>query len=163
MTTFTRISLHLGTIIVLLAFVPALAFAGEMTKTVYRINETISLYVLPFTLTHDRYTVIAPTTALRDTTSSSSLTYTMKTPEGLRVKDGKSVAHLTRNNKTGASVLYVLYAKAASTSRANTLSLTAFPFSLVTPTGTTTTQFAPHELRQFTVSDKTVARLTDSE
>lgn len=163
MSTAIRISLPLGLIIATFVILPTLTFASALTKTVYRINDTTSLYVLPFTLSHDRYTIIAPATALRDTTSTSSLTYTLKTPERLRVKDGQSVAHLTRNNKTGVSVLYVLYTKAASTSRANTLSLTAFPFSLVTPNGTTTTQFAPHELRQFTVSDKTVTRLTDSE
>jgi hypothetical protein len=153
----------LGFIIAILALLPTLTLASETTKTVYRINDTTSLYVIPFTLEHDRYTVIMPATALRDTKGTSSLTYTLKTPEGLRVKDGRSVAALTRNEATGKSVLYVLYAKATTSSRVNTVSLTAFPFSLVTPTGTTTTQFAPHELRQFTLSDTKVQRLVDRE
>jgi hypothetical protein len=163
MTISTHRAVLITGIIAILLLLPALTFAANSTKTVYRINDTTNLYVLPFTLTHDRYTVVAPTTAQRDTTGSTTLTYTLKTPEGLRVKDGRSVAALTRNNVTGASVLYVLYEKSSSSSRANTLSVTAFPFSLVSGKGTSTTQFAPHELRQFTLSDTKVQRIVDSE
>jgi hypothetical protein len=87
----------------------------------------------------------------------------MKTPEGLRVKDGRSVASLTRNNVTGESVLYVLYEKSATTSRVNTLAVTALPFALVSNTGTTTTELREHELRPFTLSDDNVKALVDSE
>jgi hypothetical protein len=152
-----------GSLVAAAFILPTVTLAADMTKTVYRINDTYSLYVLPFTLSHDRYNVVAPAQALRDTTGSTTLTYTMKTPEGLRVKDGRSVASLTRNNVTGESVLYVLYEKSATTSRVNTLAVTALPFALVSNTGTTTTELREHELRPFTLSDDNVKALVDSE
>ncbi len=137
--------------------------SAAVTKGVYRIDDRHSLYVIPFSLSHKTYTVVAPTKALRDTAASNTLTYTIKTAEGLRVKDGRSVAHIGTTADKGQSVLYVLYEKSASSSRANTLSVTALPFDLVSAAGTTTTSLRAHELRTFNVSDSRIKALEDLE
>jgi hypothetical protein len=158
-----NIRILLATLLITLCISATPASAATSDKLVLEISDRLSLYVIPITISHDRYVVTLPQTAVRDTLSSTSLTYRLETPEGLRVKDGRAIGKIALADTKGQAVLYVLYEKVASSSRANTLAITGLPFTLTTPSGTTSTLLQAHELRDFKVSNNRVLRIEDLE
>ncbi|MFM2340098.1 MAG: hypothetical protein RLZZ360_734 [Candidatus Parcubacteria bacterium] len=132
--------------------------------TVVRINETYTLFGIPFSLTSNKRTVVVPTTAQRDTATASSLGYTLKTPEGLRQSDGLSVGMVVAGEKAGSYMLYVLYKDTVPSARVSTLAISHLPFLLIdAKTGTSSQQLNRSELRRYSVTNKTVPPLSTAE
>lgn len=154
-------TLLLITLIVSSAHIPAASAAGKMAL---KVHDAYTLFAIPFTISSQKSTVIVPTTALRDTATSSSLGFTLKTPEGLRQDSGLAVGTVVKDSQSDAHILYVLFKDTTPSSRVNTMAITHLPFLMVKDsTGTTSQKLNPSELRQFTVSHSGVTALTDAE
>ncbi len=152
---------------------PPVSFAYTVTnKQAVRINDTYKLYLISYAFGHKSRTFMMPAVASRgETVDETDLEYTLKTPEGLTVKDGVSAAtiwtkaakqgdHYTTAVGTSTSfTLAVLHAKSATSSRANTLSVEALPFTI----GTTKSSLAKHELAPYTVSATGTAPLNTND
>ncbi len=126
-----------------------------------QISERHTLFLITYGFGHDTYSFSLPTTAVRGSKPSPNvLSYSIRTPEGLTVKDGRAVAGIWSTapkqeqqfkTTTGTSTTFtlaVLYEKAATSSRANTLTVDHLPFVI----GNTPGALATHELRAYTVS-----------
>lgn len=151
--------------LILLSFIlTPVAPVAAAEKVAVTVNDSYTFFAIPFTLTHKNSQVVVPKTALRDRATSTSVGYTLKTPEGLRQKAGLSIGAVVHSTTTGDYVLYVLYKDTTPTSRVNTLAITHLPFLLVSnKTGTTSQQLNRSELRRFTVSNPAVLPVTDTE
>jgi hypothetical protein len=145
-----------------LCLIPTVSEAASAKKLVVEIDEQHTLFVLPFSFSHKSATINGPTIAERDSNSSTSLTYTMKTPEGLRRSDGAAVAHIVKDKNGAHYVLYVLY-KGHPSYRVSTMQVTHLPFTVTKGTSTTETYYHPHELRNYAVTNKHVPLVGDIE
>ncbi len=145
------------------SFVSVPAHAAE-DPVVVRINDTYTLFGIPFSFTSSKRTVVVPKTALRDTATSSSLGYTLKTPEGLRQTGGQSVGMVVPAEKAGSYTLFVLYKDTSPSARISTMAISHLPFLLIdAETGTSSQQLNQSELRTYTVTNPSIKRLSDSE
>ncbi len=154
--------------------VPTVSFAYTVTnKQAVRINDTYTLYLISYAFGHKSQTFMLPSVASRgETADETDLEYTLKTPEGLTVKDGVSAAmiwtkaakedgrYTTAVGTSTSFTLAVLHAKSATSSRANTLNVETLPFTI----GSTKSSLAKHELAPYSVSATGTAPLnTDDE
>ncbi|MFN3692859.1 MAG: hypothetical protein ACK4SL_02010 [Candidatus Paceibacteria bacterium] len=138
------------------------AMAAE--KIAMTVSGSYTFFALPFTLTPNKSQIVVPKTAARDTATSSSVGFTLKTPEGLRQTGGQAVGMVVKDARTDEYVLYVLYKDTVPSARVSTLAITHLPFLLVNAkTGTSSQQLNPSELRNFVVKNPNVKKLTDSE
>ncbi len=168
-----KFSLFLLMCTLVLVSSPSVSHAYTVTnKQAVRINDTYTLYLISYAFGHKSRTFMMPAVASRgETVDETDLEYTLKTPEGLTVKDGVSAAtiwtkaakqgdHYTTAVGTSTSfTLAVLHAKSATSSRANTLSVEALPFTI----GTTKSSLAKHELAPYTVSATGTAPLNTND
>ncbi len=141
---------------------PTRASAAE--KLAIEVNDTYTFFAIPFSLSHSKSEVVVPTTAKRDMATSSSIGFTLKTPEGLRQDAGTAVGMVAPGETSGSYVLYVLYRDTTPSARVNTLAITHLPFLLVNQkTGTSSQMLNKSEMRNFVVKNPNVAALTDTE
>lgn len=138
--------------------------ASAADKLAIAVNDTYTFFAIPFSLSHTKSQVVVPKTALRDIATSTSVGFTLKTPEGLRQNAGQAVGMVVKDEKATDYVLYVLYKDTTPSARVNTLAITHLPFQLVNQkTGTSSQKLNPSELRNFVVKNPNVKQLTDSE
>ena len=141
---------------------PTKATAAD--KLAIAVNDTYTFFAIPFTLSGNKSQVVVPKTALRDMATSSSVGFTLKTPEGLRQDAGTAVGMVVKDEKTSEYVLYVLYKDTTPSARVNTLAITHLPFLLVNQkTGTSSQMFNKSELRNFIVKNPKVLPLADTD
>lgn len=139
---------------------PVEAYTVSQTASV-RIDDRHTAYLITYNFGHEKYDFSLPALAQREErTNLNALGYSLRTPEGLTVKDGLALASIWSNTKrldhqyiapVGTSTeftLIVLHQKAASSSRANTLTVDALPFLI----GSTPSALAANELKAYTVS-----------
>lgn len=133
-------------------------------KLALPLGDTYTFFAIPFTLAHNKSKVVIPTTAKRDSATSSSVGFTLKTPEGLRQTAGTAVGLVVSDQAGSEHTLYVLFRDTTPTSRVNTLAITHLPFLLVNPTqGTSTQSLNKSELKNFVVKNGAVKPLSDTE
>jgi hypothetical protein len=141
---------------------PTEAAAAE--KLAIEVNDTYTFFALPFTLSSNKSQIVVPTTAKRDLATSTSIGFTLKTPEGLRQTAGQAVGLVTTGDTSGEYILYVLYKDTTPSARINTVAITHLPFLLVNDkTGTSSQKLNQSELRQFVVKNENIKRLSDTE
>ncbi len=138
--------------------------AAAADKLAIAVNDTYTFFAIPFSLSHSKSQVVVPKIALRDMATSSSVGFTLKTPEGLRQTAGQAVGMVVKDEKTADYVLYVLYKDTTPSARVNTLAITHLPFLLVSEkTGTSSQKLNPSELRNFVVKNPKVLPIADTE
>ena len=143
-------------------YAPHPAAAAEKLAIV--VNDSYTFFAIPFSLSHSKNQVVVPKTALRDVATSTSVGFTLKTPEGLRQNAGQAVGMVAKDEKTAEYVLYVLYKDTTPSARVNTLAISHLPFLLVNEkTGTSSQKLNQSELRNFVVKNPKVKPLTDIE
>jgi len=145
---------------------PAISAAYTVVNSrAVAVNDTYTFYLITYAFGHESRQFALPRTATRDSSPlATDLEYSLRTPEGLTVKDGLAAGMIWSSAATSGDqfltpagtstrfTLAVLHAKSGTSSRANTLTVDALPFSLGNRTGTSTTALAPHELAPYTVS-----------
>lgn len=137
--------------------------AAATEKLAVEVNDTYTFFAIPFNLSHSKSQVVVPKLAVRDLATSTSVGFTLKTPEGLRQKAGQAVGLVVKDEKTADYVLYVLYKDTAPSARVNTLAITHLPFLLVNEkTGTSSQKLNPSELRNFVVKNPNIKPLADT-
>ncbi len=151
-----------------------------LASQVIPLSDQHTLYVLTFTIHEEKSPLIIPSTITRQSGTASTtgdILYSLRTPEGLRVKSGLTAAMIIQDATASTSVtgftvanhpttfsLLVLHQQPGSTSRANTLQVDQLPFYLTSPNGLQRLEFTPQELRKLTVSATiTVPRLDDKD
>ncbi len=151
-----------GLLIVGSVIAPSSAAAAD--KLAIAVNDTYTFFAIPFNLSHSKSQVVVPKLAVRDLATSTSVGFTLKTPEGLRQNAGQAVGMVIKDEKTADYVLYVLYKDTTPSARVNTLAITHLPFLLVNEkTGTSSQKLNPSELRNFVVKNPNVKPLADTE
>ena len=140
---------------------PVPAAAAE--KLAISVNESYTFFAIPFNLSHSKSQVVVPKLAVRDFATSTSVGFTLKTPEGLRQDAGTAVGMVVKDEKTAEYVLYVLYKDTTPSARVSTLAITHLPFLLINEkTGTSSQKLNPSELRNFVVKNGDVKPLSDT-
>lgn len=138
--------------------------AHAADKQAIAINNQYTFFVLPFSFSSNKNQIVVPKTALRNTATSTSVGFTLKTPEGLRQSAGQAVGLVGTGEKPGEYLLYVLYKDTTPSSRVNTLAITHLPFLLVNEKiGTSSQKLNQSEMRHLVVKNPKVLPLTDTE
>ncbi len=147
--------------------------AYNVTKTAsFRINDIYTLYLISYAFGHEKYDFSLPAIAERSSASSSfnNLNYSLKTPEGLTVKDGQTASLIIGDVKklgdryiapVGTSTeftLAVLHEKSSSSSRANTLVVDSLSFLI----GDNASKLQKHELIKYQVSATGTDKIVDN-
>ncbi len=141
---------------------PTTTYATE--KAAIAVKENYTFFALPFTFSERKSQIVVPTVAKRDIATSTSVGFTLKTPEGLRQSAGQAVGMVVKDQTSSEYVLYVLYKDTTPTSRISTLSISHLPFLLVSDkTGTSSQALNQNELRTYSVTNANIKALTDSE
>ena len=141
--------------------------AEAATSRSINIDDRHTLYLITFSMKHDRYALSIPTQLTRTINRSitpDQITFATETPEGLTSNDGIAIGTVfstaqkttsgftTTPGKETSVTLAVLHQKAATSSRTNTVAIRHLPFLINNQSGTTTSMLARHELKQFVVS-----------